>query len=360
MGAGRLDGLFQGTVRSIGGTSSGRIVSWNNSSRLLADMAPPAWLDPDVLVLAGGGIVGEAWMHGVLGGIEDAAGVDFRDVEAFVGTSAGSIVAARLVAGRRPPRPEAGAESAAPGLAETVREETAADGGVRLRGVVRDAARVGWALSAPLTGAALTVSKPAGALARAAILGRAAGHGRPLRQLHVRVERWGARFDGRLRVCAVDRRSGKRVVFGAPGAPNASVATAVTASCAIPWVFSPVAIAGREYVDGGAWSVTNLDAAQAGRDTYVLCLDPAAGLGGHDRRTAALRGAFRVASELEIQSLRRRGAHVLHVAPDAGAAGAMGANFMAPERAAPALTAGYAQGRRLAATAAAGGSTPTS
>jgi hypothetical protein len=28
---------------------------------------------PDVLVLAGGGVVGEAWMTGVLAGIEDAA-----------------------------------------------------------------------------------------------------------------------------------------------------------------------------------------------------------------------------------------------------------------------------------------------
>ncbi|HWH94423.1 MAG TPA: patatin-like phospholipase family protein, partial [Baekduia sp.] len=155
-------------------------------------------------------------------------------------------------------------------------------------------------------------------------------------------------FDGRLRVCAVDRRNGRRTVFGAPGAPAAEVADAVCASCAIPWVFSPVTIGDREYVDGGAWSVTNLDAAHVGRDTHVLCLDPAAGLGGRDRRTAALRGAFRIASELEIQSLRRRGAHVLHVAPDAGAAAAMGPNFMAPRRAAPALDAGYAQGRRLA------------
>ncbi|WCB93897.1 hypothetical protein DSM104299_02620 [Baekduia alba] len=311
-------------------------------------MAASALLGPDVLVLAGGGIVGEAWMHGLLAGVEDAAGVDFRDTEAFVGTSAGSIVAARLAAGRRPPRPKDGAAAdAAPGLAETADAEL--DGAVGLRGIARDAARVGWALSAPITGAALAVSAPAGALARAAILGRAAGHGRPLSQLHERVERWGARFDDRLRVCTVDRRSGKRVVFGAPGAPRASVADAVTASCAIPWVFAPVVIDGREYVDGGAWSVTNLDAARAGRDTYVLCLDPAAGLGGHDRRTAALRGAFRVASELEMQGLRRRGARVLHLAPDAGAADAMGANFMAPGRAAPALAAGYAQGRRLGA-----------
>ncbi|HWH95350.1 MAG TPA: patatin-like phospholipase family protein, partial [Baekduia sp.] len=85
-------------------------------------MPSSALVRPDVLVLAGGGIVGEAWMHGVLAGVEDAAGADFRRVEAYVGTSAGSIVAARLVAGRRPPRPKpgAGAQGAAPGFADEV------------------------------------------------------------------------------------------------------------------------------------------------------------------------------------------------------------------------------------------------
>jgi NTE family protein len=308
---------------------------------------------PDVLVLAGGGIVGEAWMHGVLAGIEDAGGADFTTTEAFVGTSAGSIVAARLAAGRRPPRPKDGAD-AAPGLAEAAADgdsSAAGAGAGAVRSAVRDAARVGWALSAPVTGAALTLSAPVGARARAAVLGKAAGHGRPLHQLHQRVARWSARFDGRLRVCTVDRRSGRRVVFGAPGAPGASVADAVTASCAIPWVFAPVVIGEREYVDGGAWSVTNLDAALVGQGTQVLCLDPTAGLGGSDRRMAALRGAFRIASGLEIQRLHRQGAEVRHVAPDAPAAASMGTNFMAPQRAAPALAAGYAQGRRLVASA---------
>lgn len=50
-----------------------------------------------MLVLGAGGVVGEAWMSGVLAGIEAAASVDLRDVEAVVGTSAGAIVAARLV-----------------------------------------------------------------------------------------------------------------------------------------------------------------------------------------------------------------------------------------------------------------------
>jgi NTE family protein len=228
-------------------------------------------------------------------------------------------------------------------------EDDASDHGAGWR-LARNAARWGWAATAPLAPAAIALGAPGGALARSALLARAPSTGRRLDRLHGEVERSGARFDGRLRICCVDKASGKRVVFGAPGAPAATVADAVTASCSIPWVFAPVEIGGREYVDGGVWSLTNLDAAQAGRDTHILCLDPAAGLGGRDRRTAALRGAFRVASELEIQGLRRRGARVLLIAPDTGAAAAMGADFMAPERAAPALAAGYTQGRRLAAS----------
>jgi NTE family protein len=311
-------------------------------------MADPIPLQPDVLVLAGGGIVGEAWMHGVLAGIEDAAGVDMTRVEAYVGTSAGSIVAARLVSGRRPPRPQNGSRAIAREAADDGR---AAGDASPLRGLARGAARVGFAAGAPVAGAALAVGAPAINLARAAVLARAAPHGRALDDLHRRVERWGARFDGRLRVCAVDRGNGRRAVFGAPGAPAAGVPEAVCASCAIPWVFSPVPIGGREYVDGGAWSVTNMDAAQAGRGTHVLCLDPAAGLGGEDRRLTALRGAFRAASALEVQALRRRGALVAHVWPDAGAAAAMGPDLMSPARTAGALGAGYRQGLTLGVNA---------
>jgi NTE family protein len=294
-------------------------------------------LRPDVLVLAGGGIVGEAWMHGVLAGIEDEGGADFRKAETFVGTSAGSIVAARLAAGKRPRRP------AAPGTATT--DEAAPSGPTGLRGVLAGAVRTGFNLGAPALSAGLAVSQPVGSAARGAILRRAGARGIPLDDLRGRVQRWGGRFDGRLRICAVDRGSGRRVVFGAPGAPRASVPDAVIASCAIPFYFKAVTIGGRQYVDGGAWSVTNLDAAPAGRESRVLFLHP----------TAALRQpwarAFHLATELELQALRRRGAQVVHVAPDAPAATAMGPNFMDGARIATVLAAGYAQGRRLAAKA---------
>ncbi len=56
---------------------------------------------PDILVFGGGGRQGDSWMTGVLAGIEDAHGISFAECDYFVGTSAGSIVAAKLATGRR-------------------------------------------------------------------------------------------------------------------------------------------------------------------------------------------------------------------------------------------------------------------
>jgi predicted acylesterase/phospholipase RssA len=63
-------------------------------------MAPFDGKPPNVLVLGGDGLLGAAWMTGVLAGYEDATGADVRRCRRFVGTSAGSIVASSLVAGR--------------------------------------------------------------------------------------------------------------------------------------------------------------------------------------------------------------------------------------------------------------------
>jgi NTE family protein len=306
---------------------------------------PEAFLAPDVLVLAGGGVLGEAWMTGVLGGIEDAAGIDLRRTEAFVGTSAGSIVAARLAAGRSPRRPaDRGDDTAGDAAGEEGRT-----GASLVRGALRTAGAAAWAGTAPAASAALALGAPGGALVRAALLARMPTGERSLDRLRDHLRGWDVRFDGRLRVCVVDRRNGRRVVFGAPGSPPADVADAVVASCSIPWMFEAVEIGGREYVDGGVWSVTNLDAAPAGRDTHVLCLNTVAGLDPRSRGMAALRRAFRVGAELETQLLRRRGARVRHVAPDREAAGAIGPDLMDPGASARVLAAGYRQGRALAA-----------
>jgi NTE family protein len=298
---------------------------------------------PDVLVLGGGGLLGEEWMLGVLAGIEDATGFDMRECEQFVGTSAGSIVAARLAAGRSPRRPNAAGAQIEPAAAH------GPDGlGAAALQLARRAGEWSLAAYAPLAPLALAAVGPGGRLLRAGLLLQIARPHRTLDQLREHVEAYGARFDGRLRVATVDRHRGQRVVFGRPGAPTARVGEAVAASCAVPWLFAPVVISGREYVDGGVWSATNLDAATAGRDTHVLCLNPTAGITGSHTLLSVARGLARSVVSVEALALRRKGAIVQTVAPDLEATAAIGGDFMDPEPRRRVLAAGYRQGLRLA------------
>ncbi len=298
---------------------------------------------PDVLVLGAGGVLGEAWMTGVLAGIESVSRVDFRRCERFVGTSAGSIVAAHLAAGRSPRTPaeitDPQAPSEAPAASAFAR---AARRGSRLAGALTTAA------ATPLAPLVLAAGAPGAALARGVVLSRVPRPNTRLGGLRTRVERSGARFDGRLRVAVVDRARGRRVMFGAPRAPRATVGQAVEASCAVPWIFAPVQIAGREYVDGGAWSVTNLDAAPVAAGTEVLCLNPIASVASARSPFGALRAATRAATAVEALALRRRGASVRVAGPDASCSALMGANLMRAERGEQVLAAGYGQGRALA------------
>jgi NTE family protein len=279
-----------------------------------------------VLVLGGGGLLGEAWMTGVLAGYEDATGADLRRCRHFVGTSAGSIVASSLAAGRSPRRPGSAEASAVrpvedpEGAPSPFAEPDRA--GRQVPNLVVGAGAVAAWVGAPIRALALRVL-PDG---RQSVVG-----------FGDEVDRWGATFDGRLRVCAVDAGNGRRVVFGSRSAPPASVGQAVAASCAIPAVFAPVRIGDRLYVDGGAWSPTNADAAPAGRDDRVLLLEPTAVL---------VRGALRAAALLEAVALRSRGAGVQIVIPD-GSARPLMRRLMDPDRGGRVLAAGYRQGLAL-------------
>jgi NTE family protein len=294
-------------------------------------------LAPDALVLAAGGIAGEAWMTGVLAGIEDAQRIDFRRTEQLVGTSAGSIVAATLTAGH-PLRRPADADRERP------TEAPAGSGGL-----LHVAAGVAWAAAAPVSARLLDLGQAPGALARSLVLGRLPEGMRGLEALRDSAVLRDARFDGRLRVVAVDRDSGRRVVFGAPDAPPAAVGEAVAASCAVPGLYRPVTIGGRTYLDGGVWSLTNLDVVRAGRGSEVLCLSVLEGmpLAQMPAPLAALRAGARVATAVEASALRHRGAHLRVIGPDAGSVAAIGGRLMDPQHAPAALAAGYRQGLAL-------------
>jgi NTE family protein len=129
------------------------------------------------------------------------------------------------------------------------------------------------------------------------------------------------------------------------------VPRAVAASCAIPGYYQPIRIGGREYVDGGAWSQTNLDAAPAGRGTHVLCLNPIAGLPlALGTPLGAARRVMRSRLPIELAALRGRGARVRVIGPAHEPARAMQLNLMDPRPARDVLAGGYAQGLALGAS----------
>ena len=140
------------------------------------------------------------------------------------------------------------------------------------------------------------------------------------------VDRWGATFDGRRPVSpstratvAASRSAAGRRLRLQSGRRLRRPARSRRSS-------TPVRIGDRRYVDGGAWSPTNADAAPAGRRDRVLLLEPTAAL---------VRGALRGAALLEAVALHSRGAVVKIVIPDDSARPLMGRRSPRSRRAYP-------------------------
>jgi predicted acylesterase/phospholipase RssA len=77
-----------------------------------------------------------------------------------------------------------------------------------------------------------------------------------------------------LYVVAVDLDSGEAVAFGKDGWRDVPVSKAVQASTALPGLYRPVRIGGRDYVDGGVKKTAHINLAiQSGAD-LVICINP--------------------------------------------------------------------------------------
>lgn len=282
-------------------------------------------------------------MSSLLAGVREADGFDARECGGFVGTSAGSIVAAALAAGVDP-RERLGRLPEQPTPAEP---EAQGDGTIDR--VLRIGGAAAAVAGAPLASMTLRATERGGALARRAGLSRVPRGRRSLAELRGMLTELGAEWDGRLQVAVVELDSGRRVMLDGTGPPRATIAEAVQASCAIPGVFEPVRIEGRDYVDGGAWSPTNLDAASVKRGYHVLSLNPTGSLpAGPTVPLGAFGPISRTMAAVESLALRRRGARVTAISPDRESAAAMGSNLMDPRGRDEVIAAGLQQGRRLA------------
>jgi NTE family protein len=280
------------------------------------------------LVLGAGGSVGVAYHGAVLGAIEEATGWDARTADIIVGTSAGAITGSMLRAGVTAsdlmrisedlPLSPAGTQLAVvgrphrprPKLGDLLHVRPVADLGGVVHGLAHPRIHTVSALLAALL--------PAGGI--------------PTDAISVGID---AVFAGGwpvdpLWLCAVELRTGRRVVFGQPGSPAAGVGQAVAASSAIPGYFQPVTIGGRRYVDGGLCSFTNMDlVAHSGLDLVIVSA-PMSQASRLPTATAdtLVRRPLRARLRREVADLRRAGVPVVTIEPDRQVAHAMGLNPM--------------------------------
>jgi NTE family protein len=209
------------------------------------------------LVLGGGGVLGAAWMVGALKALEDQLGVDVREFDELVGTSAGSVLAGLLGAGVSAPdllvHQLEGVIDVGPLAGHTWDYER--DTGGDRPGLPK----VGLGSRELLRRNALQLRSLPPTAVLSAILPEGRGSIEAVGALmsHVVPQGWVGRPG--VTVVALDYDSGERVAFGRAEAPQVDLAAAVMASCAIPGWYQPVRIGEHRYIDGGAWSSTNLD-----------------------------------------------------------------------------------------------------
>jgi NTE family protein len=273
------------------------------------------------LVLGGGGVTGIAWETGLLRGLRDA-GLDLTGADLILGTSAGSVVGTQVATGVSLDHLYQTQVASASGP-----HEKPPDLGPLLEFFASRAREDGSA--PPQTRPTPQVLAWIGGQARAASTKMSEASRVKVIKGRLPVHEWPER---RLLITAIDTADGSLVVWERDsGVP---LPLAVASSCAVPWVYPPVTIKGRRYMDGGVRSTTNADLA-AGHDA-VLIVAPAAGLG-----SAVL--------DDEVAQLRAAGARVAVIAPDPPAMEAIGPNPLDPARRATAAAAGLAQAAAAAA-----------
>jgi NTE family protein len=280
-------------------------------------------------------MVGHAFHAGVLGALSEELGWDARRADVLVGTSAGSLVAALLRAGM--PATDLGRRARGEALSADGATVVARAGLGRPRareprrattGVIASPARMAQALRAPWEirpGSLVAAMLPAGRIPTDPIAA-------PFVALF--GERWPSRP---LWVVAVELDTGRRTVFGRPGAPPATPAQAVQASCAIPGYYEPVEVDGSRFVDGGVHSTTNADLVAAEDPDLVLVSAPMSAVRGSARVgfDLPMRQIARLSLAREVAGLRRRGIEVVTFQPTAADLPVMNGDALDPAKLGP-------------------------
>jgi predicted acylesterase/phospholipase RssA len=81
-------------------------------------------------------------------------------------------------------------------------------------------------------------------------------------------------LENELYLAATDLDTCERLVLGAEGWDDVPISQAVRASAALPMVYQPVEVKGRELIDGGIVSTTNLDIAVEAGARFIVVVNP--------------------------------------------------------------------------------------
>jgi NTE family protein len=233
------------------------------------------------LALAGGGPEGSIYEIGAVRALDEALdGIDFNDLDTYVGVSAGAFISACLAnnlttaqmcraivkhePGEHPFVPET---FLSPAVGEFVK------GGMKVPKLFLDGI---WdVLRRPR---ARRLTEPLARLARALPVG--VFRSEPLRAYLAKIFSKPGRSDDfrrlrrRLIVVATDLDSGRPVRFGEPGLDHIPISTAVQASTALPGLYPPVVIEGRHYVDGVLLKTVHASVALDAGAELVICVNP--------------------------------------------------------------------------------------
>jgi predicted acylesterase/phospholipase RssA len=232
------------------------------------------------LALAGGGPLGAVYEIGALCALDEALdGLDFSDLDCYVGVSAGGFIAAGLANGMRP------RELCASFIENDGNEADVFRPSLLLRPAWDEFARRIAALPGLTAQAALRYAfKRRSLLSAFERLGRALPTGlftnAPLEaQLRRVFSAEGRTNDFRelrrkLVLVATDLDSGEAAPFGQPGWDHVPISRAVQASAALPGLFPPVQIGEHFYVDGALKKTLHARVLLDEGMDLVLCLNP--------------------------------------------------------------------------------------
>jgi len=234
------------------------------------------------LVLGGGGFTGGVYEIGALRAL-DLLSVNrtVNQFDVYVGTSAGSFVAAAVANGVTPeemmrvivqqvgsPYPDARVSS----LLKPNYAEFAAKGlmlPIRLASIVRNLVRGLGEVSAVDVAIGLAEALPSGLYSGKGIERYVATIlSDPDRTDDFRL------LSNELYLAATDLDTCERIVMGAEDWDDVPISTAVSASSALPMLYKPVKIKDRELIDGGILSTTNLDIAVEAGAKFIVVVNP--------------------------------------------------------------------------------------